>query len=157
MTLNYRGRDGLPIILVAVVDSVLEKEWPFEMFVDTGCHITTFPALEAGRFGHNNLHPKVVIGRSCGLGGKTKCYKHTLSLALLNDKTPFSSSDKMNIAWRSKCQTVDFVTKFQGKYGIIGRDVMREWRTLTFSQLDTDSPLIQITVLSRRFTLSDLG
>ena len=86
------------------------------------------------------------MGKSCGLGGKSKCYKHTLHVALLDDKTPFLPDNKMNVVWRPTCKSVDFVTKFQARYGIIGRDVMREWKSVKISKMDSEHPLIEIEV-----------
>ena len=146
MTLTYHGLRGKPIIYAGVEDVVTGRQFICEMFIDTGCYATAFPAKYDRRFGHNNRHPKVAKGQSCGLGGKSKCFIHSVRIGLLDETEPVGDNGKPSFKWRAKCTKAEFITKFNADYGIIGRDVMSEWRKLTIKNLNADHPLIEIVV-----------
>jgi len=141
---TYHGLEHKPMIIAAVVDPNTGEQFGCKMILDTGCHKTSFPAILASRFGHNNDHPDVVKGIGCTLGGDCHFYTHTVKIGLLDESEPVAEDGKAIIRWLSKSDSADFIAEFKSEYGIIGRDIMREWKSVEFSDMDKPRPKIQI-------------
>ena len=115
------------------------------MLLDTGADSTCFPAHFAKGFGHNNLHPDVEVQKDAvkGIGGTSDAYIHSVNIALLH---PSKSTPKQAvIAWSSTIEKVQFVEKLDCTHGLLGMDIMREWKEVRFEPIKKSGLLIKIT------------
>jgi len=127
----YPGLDGKPIIIVGVQCLLSNRGFYANMLVDTGADETCFPASFAALFGHRNDHPEVEVLKDSvrGIGGFSDSYLHSIRVSLLD---PVKSSRRNPvIAWSSKLNKAPFVEKLECPHGILGMDVIRDWRGLS--------------------------
>jgi len=132
MELVYPHCDNHPTVVVSVEDCLTGNTFLFQMLLDTGADRTCFPAKFAPFFGHNNGHQDVKCHDMYGLGGVSKCYLHKLKVGLID---PVNSTPQNRIViWKSKVDQIAFAEKFDAGYGLLGRDLMREWKSVKFSK-----------------------
>ena len=129
--LVYPGIGGRPSILAAVTNPHSEGSFLVPMLIDTGAEQTCFPAVYAAHFGHDNLHPDVATDECIGIGGKSKSYVHRLKINLRDPAK--STSRKSVVVWTSEKDTVAFVENLDCGFGLIGMDVIRQWKQLVFT------------------------
>lgn len=132
MTCSYPGLGGKPVIIVCVECLLTRRAFFVNMLVDTGSDDTCFPGSFAALFGHSNSHPKVQVCKNAvrGIGGFSDTYIHSLRISLLH---PVKSTQKKPvIAWSSRLAKVPFVDKLECPHGLIGMDIIREWKDLRF-------------------------
>lgn len=115
------------------------------MLLDTGADETCFPASFAPLFGHSNDHPDVQVHKNAvrGIGGFSDSYIHSIRVSLLHPSK--SSSKQPVIAWTSKLGKAQFIEKLDCAHGMIGMDIMREWKDVRF-QPNKSGILVRITV-----------
>jgi hypothetical protein len=132
VTYCYPGIDGKPIIIVGVQCLLSHRGFFTSMLIDTGADETCFPASFAELFGHKNDHPHVeVIPASVqGIGGFSDSYLHSVQVSLLDPVK--STTRKPVIAWSSKIKKSPFVDKLECPHGLLGMDIMKEWREICF-------------------------
>lgn len=146
MTICYPGIGGKPLIIVCVECVLSGDAWHAPMLLDTGADSSCFPASFAGRFGHNNRHPDVEILKDevKGIGGFSDAYLHSVRIGLIH---PSKSTRKATVlAWRSSAEKVQFVEKLDCAHGLLGMDVMREWKEVRFEPHGKSGLWIKITV-----------
>jgi hypothetical protein len=115
------------------------------MILDTGADETCFPASFASLFGHDNDHPKVEVQKNAvqGIAGFSDSYIHSVRVSLLH---PVKSTQKKPvIAWSSKLNKAAFVEKLECSHGLLGMDIMSEWKGVSFEPIKKGI-LIRITV-----------
>jgi len=131
MRLCYPSVGSKPIVLVLVEDIATSVLSVFPMLVDTGADETCFPASYAAFFGHNNLAPKVVTKKIHGVGGQSQAYIHSVRLVLVDPKK--STPHNFVPAWTSSLDKASFVTQLNMSMGLLGRDVIGEWKQFTLT------------------------
>jgi hypothetical protein len=132
VTYCYPGLEGKPTIIVGVECLLSKKGFYAPMLLDTGADESCFPASFAELFGHCNTHPHVQVLKDAvqGIGGLSDSYIHSVRISLLD---PIKSSRKNPvIAWSSKLEKAPFVEKLDCPHGLLGMDVMHEWRAVSF-------------------------
>jgi len=87
------------------------------------------PPPYAAFFGHNNLAPKVVKKQIHGVGGHSQAYIHSVRLVLIDPKK--STPHHFVPAWSSSLGKASFVSQLNMSMGLLGRDVIREWKQVT--------------------------
>jgi hypothetical protein len=92
------------------------------MILDTGADSTCFPASTATLIGHNNRGEGVEVASLSGIGGHVHSYYHTLELSLTDPSEPTIP------IWTSSVKRFIFVPGFDQRLGLLGRDIMREWK-----------------------------
>jgi hypothetical protein len=97
--------------------------------LDTGAERTCFPGKYAAAFGHDNLHREVKVHNMHGLGGVSKCYIHRVRLGLIHPAK--STAAQRVIAWKSKLDHASFADKLDCGFGLLGMDIIGEWRSVT--------------------------
>lgn len=145
VTLLYPGLGGNPVIIVCVECLLTGKGFYANMILDTGSDETCFPASFASLFGHCNTHPDVKVCKDAaqGIGGFSDTYIHSVRISLLHpDK---STPKKPVIAWSSKLDKAPFVDKLECSNGLIGMDIIHDWKFLSFEPI-RKGVLIRITV-----------
>lgn len=133
MKLFYLPADAKrPIIYVAIHSGGEDAAYP--LLVDTGADHTFFPASYARSIGHDNANPAVRTTQRYGVGGVAKAYLHTLSLSLLPPDMgggSGSSPDLPPYVWTSSVRTFGFFESLHEDFGILGRDLMAEWKCVS--------------------------
>jgi len=130
MLLTYPSVGEKPLLFVHIEDVATGNRTLFPMLLDTGADETCFPAAYASYFGHSNLAPAVAKKTIHGVGGKSAAFIHSVRLVLID---PVKSSKTAFIpAWSSSLNKATFVTSLNMSMGLLGRDVMAEWRDLSF-------------------------
>lgn len=130
MLLKYPSVGEKPLLFVHVEDVATGNRTLFPMLLDTGADETCFPADYASYFGHNNLAPAVSKKVIHGVGGKSTAYIHSVRMVLID---PVKSSKSAFVpAWSSALNKATFVTSLNMSMGLLGRDVMAEWKELSF-------------------------
>lgn len=145
VTYLYPGLGGNPIIIVGVECLLTGKGFYANMILDTGSDETCFPASFAPLFGHNNKHPDVKVCKNAvqGIGGFSDTYIHSVRISLLH---PVKSTQKKPvIAWSSKLNKAPFVDKLDCPHGLIGMDIMRDWKAVSFEPIK-NGVLIRIVI-----------
>lgn len=102
------------------------------MLLDTGADETCFPNAFAGLFGHDNGHPHVerIKNSYQGIGGLSDAFLHSVRISLID---PVKSSTKRQVlAWSSGADKLPFVEKLDCSMGLLGMDIMRNWKSLSF-------------------------
>jgi len=128
--LSYPSLGDLPILLVNVINSATGGAQMFQMLVDTGSARTCLPADRAAFFGHNNLDHQVKTTTIRGVGGPAKAHIHTLRIELID---PLGRTwSKLIPPWRSAMMPVLFAETIDLKTGILGRDILSQWKSVTF-------------------------
>jgi hypothetical protein len=131
MLLKYPSVGEKPILFVHVEDVATGNRTLFPMLLDTGADETCFPAAYAVFFGHNNLAHAVSKKNIHGVGGSSMAYIHSVRLVLVDpvksSKTAFVS------AWSSALNKATFVSSLNMSMGLLGRDVMTEWKEIAFT------------------------
>lgn len=120
-----------PYLLVAVETHGHSFFYP--MILDTGADSTCFPADLAAVIGHDNDGEGVSTLESTGIGGVSACYLHTVSLSLLDPSMPLSKSPRKKRVWTSPIEQYLFVEKLTSSFGLLGRDVMRHWKSVAIA------------------------
>jgi hypothetical protein len=69
-----------------------------------------------------------------GVGGFSDSYIHSVRISLLHPTK--STQKKPVIAWSSKLTKVPFVDKLEYPHGLLGMDIIRDWRGLNFELTD---------------------
>ena len=100
------------------------------MLPDTGADETCFPAQYAPFFGHDNRAPEVKRRRCAGVGGSSLTYLHSVRLSLLDPNK--STKSTYVIAWAAKKRTASFVEKLDLDYGLLGMDIIKQWKSVCF-------------------------
>ena len=131
MRLCYPSVGSKPIVLVLVEDIATGVRSVFPMLLDTGADETCFPASYALFFGHNNLAPKVVKKNIHGVGGQSQAYIHSVRLVLIDPKK--STPHHFVPAWTSSLGKASFVSQLNMSMGLLGRDVISEWKQFTLT------------------------
>lgn len=130
MRLNYPSIGDSPIIVVLVEDLLAGGKHVFPMLLDTGADDTSFPARYAAFFGHDNANRGVARKNVCGVGGAAVAYIHSVRINLLD---PVKTTGKRFVtAWSSALCTASFIDGLNTPMGLIGRDLMRQWKRTTF-------------------------
>jgi len=128
--LSYPSLGDLPILLVNIINSRTGGEQMFQMLVDTGSARTCLPADRAEFFGHNNQDQQVKTTTIRGIGGPAKAHIHTLRIELVD---PLGRTwRKLMPPWRSAMKPVLFTETIDLKTGILGRDILSQWESVTF-------------------------
>ena len=131
--LVYRYYSRKPIIVACVRDVVTKKITLVQMVVDTGADHSCFPARLAKTLGYDNLRHGVKTHHVKGIGGHSKSFLHKLQICLIRpDK---SKDNKPVLAWQSKPKMAPFVKKLSLSYGIIGMDLIDQWRSVSFERM----------------------
>jgi hypothetical protein len=119
-----------PIILAVVNDLMNGSQYLVPMLLDTGADQTCFPASLAVFFGHNNNHCDVERDTCQGIGGSSVSYLHSVQISLIHPKK--STKEKPVIAWTAKNTKTAFVENLDCGFGLIGMDIMKQWKSITF-------------------------
>jgi hypothetical protein len=145
VTLSYPGIGGKPVIIACVECLLTGKGFSVPMLIDTGADETCFPAYFAPLFGHDNKHPEVAIGKDAvrGIGGYSDAYIHSVRVSLIHPSK--STANNPVLAWTSKAEKAPFVDKLESPHGLIGMDIMREWKEIRFAP-NKHGVMIRITV-----------
>ena len=130
MLLKYPSVGEKPLMFVHVEAVATGNRTLFPMLLDTGADETCFPAAYAVYFGHKNLAPTVSKKFIHGVGGKSTAYIHSVRLVLIDPVK--SSKNAFMSAWSSALTKATFVTSLDMSMGLLGRDVMAEWKDLSF-------------------------
>jgi predicted aspartyl protease len=128
--LSYPSLGDSPTIFVNLVNPETGRTHVFQMLVDTGASRTCLPATRADFLGHNNLDGRVQSSEVYGVGGISKAYAHTLRIELIDPDGKIWS--KLVSPWRSAPMPVLFVEKMKTEAGIIGRDILAQWKSVSF-------------------------
>ena len=130
MILRYPSVGAAPIIMVVVCNLMDHSEKFFPVLLDTGADETCFPSALAAFFGHDNAHPAVQSKIVGGVGGSSPAPIHSLRLSLID---PVASTKKNLVkAWTSSLDRGSFVDALTASMGLVGRDVMAEWKRVAF-------------------------
>jgi hypothetical protein len=127
--LVYSGFKGKPLILTSVEDLLTGKRFVVFMLVDTGADKTCFPEKFAAFFGHDNSDRRVKRDTCRGIGGSCRTYIHSIQVSLLNPRKPLKHPGA--IAWTSAIPRTEFVEKMDTGFGLLGMDVIKQWKSLT--------------------------
>jgi hypothetical protein len=125
VTLTYPVLAVKSTILVSVECLFSGRTYIIPMLIDTGCDETSFPAYCSERFGHNNHDRRVKKSWCSGVGGRSRSYIHSVEISLLH---PGKSTHQ--IAWRSNVPRAAFIENLNCTFGLIGMDVIKEWKSL---------------------------
>lgn len=115
------------------------------MLLDTGADETCFPAAFAPFFGHNNDHPHVKVCKDAvrGIGGYSDAYIHSVRVSLIHPSK--STAKNPVLAWTSAAEKAPFIEKLDSAHGLIGMDVMKEWKEIRFEP-NKHGVMIRITI-----------
>lgn len=145
MRLRYPSVGSKPILLLLVEDIATGSRSLFPMLLDTGADETCFPANYAAFFGHSNLAGGVSSKQIHGVGGQSQAYMHSVRIALVHPRK--SAPGHFVSAWSSSLAKAAFVSKLNLSMGLLGRDVMSEWRSVTLEpSVKTRASKWQITI-----------
>lgn len=100
------------------------------MLLDTGADQSCFPAKLAAFFGHDNHRPSVEKDICHGIGGQSVSYFHNVQISLIDPKK--STKSNPVIAWTAKNEKSAFIENLECGFGLIGMDLMSQWRSVTF-------------------------
>ena len=128
MLLRFFTPRPQPIIPMVVDDYSTGRLYVFPMLFDSGADRTAFPASYAAIIGHDNKAQKVVAVNIGGIGGKSEAYVHSVRVGLLDPVK--STAQKLVRPWTSGLDKALFIEKLSTPTGLLGRDVIREWRRL---------------------------
>ena len=145
--LTYPSLGETPILFVQIIHPETNQARIFQMLVDTGATKTCLPAYYAASFGHNNRHPLVRKTTACGLGDSSPAFVHTLKMAMIDPDA--TEREKLRTYWTSPVMSVLFVEKMETKFGLLGRDLLAQWKRLGFRPVSGNpdsSWLIDITL-----------
>jgi hypothetical protein len=120
----------------------------YPMILDTGADYTSFPGALASFLGHDNQHPQVVREKTSGIGGQAVACLHSLRLFLVDPKTPIKTTKHIAVpvcVWKSSIKRFRFIEGFDCPFGLLGRDLMQEWKCVSLSPSGT-CWMIQITI-----------
>lgn len=133
MRLRYPSVGSKPILLVLVEDVDTGRRSIFPMLLDTGADETCFPANYAAFFGHNNLARGVTKKQIHGVGGRSQAFIHSVRLVLIHPRK--STGEHFVPAWSSALNKAAFVSQLNMTMGLLGRDVIQEWKEVAFRPL----------------------
>ena len=128
--LSYPSLGDSPTIFVNIINPQTGRPQIFQMLVDTGASRTCLPAVRAAFLGHDNLDGLVKTTEISGVGGKSNAFIHTLRLELIDPEGNIWR--KLIPPWRSEFMPVLFVEKMETQAGILGRDILEQWKHLGF-------------------------
>lgn len=129
-TLSYPSLGDSPTIFVNIINPRTSKPQFFQMLVDSGASRTCLPAVRAEFLGHDNLARHVKTTEVNGIGGKSKAFIHTLRLELIDPEGKIWR--KLIPPWRSEVMPVFFVEKMETQIGVLGRDILSQWKHIGF-------------------------
>lgn len=144
MILIYPYKKDAPVILAHVEDLLSGTSYVFPMLLDTGADRTCFPAKFATFFGHDNEHKDVKKDDASGVGGKCKCYIHSVGIGLIHPDKPAKPNPV--IAWKSKMKEAWFAEALDCECGLIGMDVIKEWSHVTITAFPNGGGEIKISI-----------
>jgi len=120
----------LPILLVNIINAKTGGTQMFQMLVDTGSARTCLPVDRTDFFGHDNRDQRVKTTTIRGVGGAAKAHIHTLQIELID---PLGRTwRKLIPPWRSAMIPVLFAETIDAKTGILGRDILSQWGSVSF-------------------------
>lgn len=128
--LTYPSLGDTPLILVQFIHPQTRQNRIFQMVVDTGSSSTCLPAHLAAFIGHDNRNPLVKKTEVQGVGGASMAFVHTMRLALIDPDT--TEQQKLRTFWTSPVVQVLFVEKLTTQTGLLGRDVLSQWKQVRF-------------------------
>lgn len=114
------------------------------MLLDTGADETCYPASYAAFFGHDNANPAVKKGECRGIGGKSAKYLHSVQVSLIHPTK--SAKGAPVIAWTASQGKASFIDKFDAHFGLLGMDIIRQWRQLAIQTKPYGRLIIKITI-----------
>jgi hypothetical protein len=129
-SLSYPSVGDSPTLFVNIINPKTGRPQIFQMLVDTGASRTCLPAARAEFLGHDNLGGKVKTTEVSGVGGKSKAFIHTLTIELIDPDGKIWR--KLIPPWRSKVMPILFVEKMETQAGILGRDILSQWKHICF-------------------------
>lgn len=132
MDLIYTSLDATPTIVGVIESNGIARTFP--MLLDTGSDHTCFPVFFAKMLGHNNHHPGVRVSSVLGVGGREQSYLHTINVGIASPD--YKAGQKLrpcSTVWNSSIAQFRFGQKFMLPFGLIGRDVMKEWKAVSIS------------------------
>ena len=134
MILRYTSIKTRPVIFVAIHGRETKTPMVWPMVVDTGADTTVFPSNVASLLGHDNTRDGVQKVDGAGIGGKEiSVYMHTDITLSLTSPDSYAKS-----IWTSSISTIGFfdVESSQVDHqvidGLLGRDIMAEWKKVSF-------------------------
>lgn len=128
--LAYPSLGDSPTLFVNIINAKTGRPQLFQMLVDTGAFRTCLPARHASFLGHDNLNKGVKPAEVSGIGGKSKAFVHTLRIELIDPTSGIWG--KLVPPWRSEVMPVLFVEKMDTQAGILGRDILSQWKHIGF-------------------------
>ena len=129
------------MVFVSVENPLTGKKVDFKMLLDTGsCH-TCLPTRFAFHFGLKNHENEDQSHQTQGIGCTVKRYLHRLRIGLI-DPTSRGSRD---VVWVSRLEQISFIKELEGVFGILGMDIISEWKELTLLP-EGDGGKVRITV-----------
>ena len=128
--LSYPAVGDSPVLFVNILNPRTGRPQIFQMLVDTGASRTCLPATRAEFLGHDNLDGRVKTTEVSGVGGKSLAFIHTLSIELVDPSGKIWR--KLIPPWRSEVMPVLFVEKMETQAGILGRDILSQWKYVGF-------------------------
>ena len=128
--LSYPSLGDSPTLFVNIINPRTGRRQAFQMLVDTGASRTCLPGARAEFLGHDNLDGRVKTTEVSGVGGKSKAFIHTLRLQLLDPEGRIWR--KLIPPWWSEVIPVLFIEKMETQVGILGRDILAEWKHIGF-------------------------
>ena len=128
--LTYPSLGETPILFVQIIHPETGQTRIFQMLVDTGATTTCLPSHFAAFLGHDNRNPLVKKAEPNGLGGPSKAFVHTLRMALIDPET--TDQNKLRTYWTSPVMPVLFAEKMETKFGLLGRDILAQWKQICF-------------------------
>ena len=128
--LSYPSLGDSPTVFVNIINPRTARPQIFQMLVDTGASRTCLPATRAEFLGHDNLNEHVKTTEVTGIGGKSTAFIHTLRLELIDPDGRVWR--KLVPPWRSAIMPVLFVEKMETQAGVIGRDILAQWKQVGF-------------------------
>jgi hypothetical protein len=128
--LTYPGLGDSPTLFLNIINARTGRPHVFQMLVDTGASRTCLPATRAAFLGHDNLDRRVKTTEVHGIGGKSRAFVHTIRLELIDPACRIWR--KLIPPWRSEVMPVLFVEKMETQAGILGRDVLSQWKHIAF-------------------------
>ena len=134
MILRYPTIGDKPFLWVSLLSDGAQVLYP--LIFDTGADCACFPANLAPLLGHDNEADGVEQTVSTGVGGQTKAYLHSIAVSLI-DPESFNANVRSAplTVWTSAIPRFLFLEGFQFEFGLLGRDIMREWRRVSFVPL----------------------
>jgi hypothetical protein len=128
----YEGR--LPVLFAAVRTLKTGKVHVARFLIDTGACVTCLPASRAIQWGHSpndpDAKPFVMPGLGCDWTGNS----HPFRFGLLDQKKLW-----LPPIWESSKSELVFVDNLEGEYGLLGMDVISQWKDFAIRPRESGS------------------